>query len=492
MANYSVYRDIAERTGGNIYIGVVGPVRTGKSTFIKSFMDSSILPAIENTYVRERAKDELPQSAAGKTIMTTEPKFVPEEAVEIKLGENTKCRVRLIDCVGYLVDGAEGYMEENNPRMVSTPWSKEKMSFAEAAETGTKKVITDHSTMGIVVFTDGSVTGIDRKNYREAEEKVISQLKEINKPFVILLNSADPKGENAQKLAEEISQKYSAPVKAVNCTRLSSEDIDEIMELALHQFPLTEVKINIPRWIESLENEHRLKKSIIESVSKMAQSLTVIKDVKDGMHFLQDNEFVKKAALDSFDASTGTAEVEVAVNDDLFFGVLSETTGVDIEDEYELFSIMRQLSDAKKGYDKIKFALDEVNRKGYGIVSPDSSEIRLERPQLVKQGNRYGIKINAEAPGIHMIKTDIKACVSPIVGNEQQSAELVKSLTEQYNEAAENVLDYSIFGRSIGELINDDLNSKLLRMSEDTQLKFRETIQKIINEGSGGMICILL
>ncbi len=492
MENYGIYKDIAQRTQGDIYIGVVGPVRTGKSTFIKKFMDLRVLPSIDNTYIRERARDELPQSAEGKTIMTTEPKFVPDEAVEINMGESISCSVRLIDCVGYIVDGAEGYAQGENPRMVSTPWSEKKIPFSQAAETGTRKVIRDHSTIGIAVFADESITGIDRKSYEVAEERVIKELRDVNKPFVILLNSENPENESTLVLAEELSQKYGVSVKAVNCANLSEDDIDDIMSAVLYEFPLTEVRITLPVWIDSLDNLNPIKSGIIESVRKMAENIEAVKDVEESISYLTDNESIKRAYINNFDTGTGVVEISADAVDELFYEVISQMIGIDVEDEFELVATIKQLSKAKTEYDKIRFALEEVNRSGYGVVSPSGDEVKPEKPQVIKQGGSYGIKINATAPSIHLIRTDVAASVAPIVGSEEQSKELVKNLTQKFNESENNVLEYNIFGRSIGELINDDINSKLLRMSDDTRQKFRTTIGKIVNEGSGGMICILL
>jgi stage IV sporulation protein A len=492
MENYEIYKDIAGRTQGDIYIGVVGPVRTGKSTFIKKFMDKRVLPNIENTYVRERARDELPQSADGKTIMTTEPKFVPDEAVEISLSEGIACSVRMIDCVGYVVEGAEGHTENDSPRMVSTPWSDKKIPFSQAAETGTRKVIREHSTIAVAVFADESVTGIDRKNYQLAEDRVVKELKEINKPFVIVLNSAEPQSEEAKSVAENLHQKYGVTVKTVNCTNLTENDIDEIMTAVLYEFPLTEVRINLPVWIDSLDNDSEIKSGIIENVKQLAENISALKEVENSLDYLTENDNIKRAYVEDFDSSTGVAKIVVDAVDELFYDVISQMIGIEVEDEFELVSTIKQLSRAKTEYDKIKFALEEAERSGYGIVSPPIEEIKIEKPQVIKQGGRYGIKINATAPSIHLIKAEVEASISPIVGSEQQSEELVKTLTGQYGDDIETVMNYSIFGRSIGELINDDINTKLLRMPEDTRQKFKTTIQKIVNEGSGGMICILL
>ena len=492
MDNFGIYKDISDRTNGDIYIGVVGPVRTGKSTFIKRFMDLLVLPNIENVYSRERAKDELPQSAAGKTIMTTEPKFVPNEAVEIKLDEDIKFKVRLIDCVGYPVEGAGGYNDGEEPRMVNTPWSEEKMPFAKAAEIGTRKVINEHSTIGVVITTDGSIGELDRDGYIEAEERVVSELKELEKPFIIVLNSAAPYSEQSVAMSEELKSKYGVPVVPLNCAQLKSENITGILEQLLYEFPLAEVGINLPQWLEVLPPEHGIKAGIIESIKNMPFELNSLRQVKALPEVILGNENVKKAFIENIDLGTGSALIDVAVADDLFYSVLSETTGTKIGNEYELIEIIRSLSEAKKQYDKVKFALEEVNRKGYGVVMPSLEEMELSKPEVAKHAGKYGIRLKASAPSIHMIKADIETTVAPIVGSEEQSKELADYLAEQFEVNKENLWGYNIFGRSMSDLIREDLNSKIGRIPEDAQMKFQETLQKIMNEGSGGLICILL
>ena len=405
MDYQNLYKDIAERTKGDIYIGVVGPVRTGKSTFIKRFMDLLVIPNIENTYSKERAKDELPQSAAGKTIMTTEPKFVPNEAVEIRMDDVAQFKVRMIDCVGYLVPSATGHMEgeENTPRMVSTPWSENRIPFAEAAEMGTKKVINDHSTIGIVVTTDGSIAEIGREDYIEAEERVVRELKEINKPFVVLLNTQVPFAPETDRLREELSMKYSAPVMAVNCAQLKLEDINAVIEKVLYEFPVQEIRINYPKWIETLPLTHWLKQSLIGTVKEMVTGVGKLREIRDYIPLFEQNEHVKKAFLDKIKLGEGTAYIELGVNDGLFYQILSETTGMDIAGEHQLISTIKVLAEAKKEFDKIKYALEEVHRKGYGIVTPATEEMKLEPPVLVKHGAKYGVKIRASAPSIHVV-----------------------------------------------------------------------------------------
>lgn len=492
MEGFDIYRDIADRTGGDIYIGVVGPVRTGKSTFIKRFMDLLVLPNIENVYSRERAKDELPQSAAGKTIMTTEPKFVPNEAVEIRLDEDLKLKVRLIDCVGYPVEGAGGYNDGGEPRMVNTPWSEEKMPFAKAAEIGTRKVIAEHSTIGVVITTDGSIGELDRDGYVEAEERVISELKALEKPFIVILNSAAPFSEQTGALAAQLKEKYSVPVVPINCAQLKGENITSLLEQLLYEFPLAQVGINLPKWLEVLPSDHSIKSGIIEAIKNMPGELSTLRRVKELPSAILEDENVKKAYIESIDLGSGSALIDVAVADELFYTVLSETTGTEIADESELIETIRELSEAKKHYDKVKFALEEVSRKGYGVVMPSLEEMELSKPEVAKHAGKYGIKLKASAPSIHMIRADIETTVAPIVGSEEQSKELADYLAGQFEGNKENLWSYNIFGRSMSDLIKEDLNSKVGRIPEDAQMKFQETLQKIMNEGSGGMICILL
>lgn len=492
MNSFDIYKDISKRTAGDIYIGVVGPVRTGKSTFIKNFMEKLVIPNIENDYVRTRTQDELPQSAEGTAIMTTEPKFVPNEAVKISLEGNIDLNVRLIDCVGYIVDGASGHIIDGQPRMVSTPWSEQKMPFAQAAELGTQKVIKDHSTIAVVLTSDGTIANIPRESYINSENRVINELKDINKPFVIVLNTAAPEAEATLEIARQMENKYGSRVIVTDCKNLSQEDINKILEEALYQFPIGEIDIMLPKWLEAMPLKHWLKESIIDSLKEMAQKIRGIRDIQKNIATLEENENVKKIYADSINLGDGKVNVEVSLKDNLFYNILSETTGMEIASEYELISMMKQLSEAKRAYDKIRFALDEVNKKGYGIVTPSVEEMTISEPQVLKQGNRFGIKIDADAPSIHMIKTNIKTSVAPIVGSEEQSKELVGYLKSQYKDNPENMWEYSIFGRSLKDLITDDLNAKLLRMPEDTQYKFKEALQKIINEGSGGLICIML
>lgn len=492
MEGFNIYQDIAERTGGDIYIGVVGPVRTGKSTFIKRFMDLLVLPHIANTYTRERAKDELPQSASGKTIMTTEPKFVPNEAVEISLGDNADVRVRMIDCVGYLVPGAEGDMDGDAPRMVHTPWAEEAMPFRTAAEMGTKKVITDHSTIGMVVTTDGSVTEIPRENYEEAEERVVAELQEMGKPFIILLNTATPYSESTQAQRAELEEKYSVPVLAVNAAQLKAEDIRKILEQVLYQFPLRELRFFFPGWVETLEQSHWLKQGLTTALKEVMSKAEKLADVTDAIQGLGETDFLKKAYAERVLPGEGAADITLHFEDGLFYQILSETVNLPIADDYALIATIKMLSETKQEYDKIAAAWNDVHRKGYGVVAPVFEEITLEKPEVFKQGSRYGIKLRAKGESVHLIKADVETEVSPIIGNEEQSREFIDRLISDYEEEPEKIWDLNIFGRTLSAMVSDGMQNKIYRMPEDAQMKLQETLQKIVNEGSGGLICIIL
>ncbi len=492
MNNYNIYRQIAERTKGDIYIGVVGPVRTGKSTFIKRFMDLLVIPNIENEYDRERAKDELPQSATGRTIMTTEPKFVPNEAVEIMLDEKAQLKVRLVDCVGYLVKGALGYLENNAPRMVSTPWFDHQIPFEEAAELGTRKVITEHSTIGLLVTTDGSITEIEREEYVEAEKRVVNELKSINKPFIILLNSTRPFSNETVKLAKELEEKYMVPVLNINVAQMRVEDINSIMEKVLFEFPVCEIGINLPGWVDALDSTHWLRAKLMDSLKETFKNIRKIREIKDTTAKLNELEFVKKAQIEKINLGTGSISMEMSAPDELFYGIISELTGLDIENDRKLVSLMRELALIKKEYDRIENALREVKVKGYGMVMPQMEELSLEEPEIIKQGNRFGVRLRASAPSIHMIRADIETEIAPLVGSEKQSEELVDYLLKEFENEPGKIWDSNIFGKSLHDLVTEGLYNKLSRMPEDSQLKLQETLQRIINEGTGGLICIII
>ena len=493
MDDLKLYQDIAKRTDGDIYVGVVGPVRTGKSTFIKKFMDLLVIPNIANNYKRERARDELPQSASGRTIMTTEPKFVPNEAVEITLDNNVKLNARLVDCVGYLANNAIGYLEDDLPRMVKTPWSDEEMPFEQAAEIGTRKVIQEHSTIGIVMTTDGSFTDIDREDYIEPEERVISELKAINKPFIIVLNSSMPNSNSCISLAKELENKYGSTVIPMNCSELSIADINNIFSKVLYEFPIDRINISFPSWLDILDYSHPFKKNLIDTLRNSFNGISILKEISSVVNSLTfENDIITKASIDEVLLGTGSVCISLMLKDNLFYEILSENSGEQICNEGDLLSIITELSKIKKEYNKIAYALEEVKNKGYGIVTPSIDELILEEPEMVKQGNRFGVKLKAKAPSIHMIRADIQTEVSPIVGSEKQSEELVNYLLSEFENDTTKIWESNIFGKSLHELVNEGLQTKLSKMPEDAQMKLQETLERIVNEGSGGLICIIL
>lgn len=488
----SIYKDIAERTQGDIYVGVVGPVRTGKSTFIKRFMDTLVLPNIENDAMHDRAVDELPQSSAGRTIMTTEPKFIPENAVEVQLPDNASFSVRMIDCVGYIVPSSLGYVEGDKPRMVRTPWFDHEIPFNQAAEIGTRKVITEHSTIGLVVTTDGSISDIPRDEYEEAEERVISELKELNKPFIVLLNCTYPQSDSAKNLADTLSEKYTVPVLPVNCLELTETDIKEILTQVLFEFPIREIAVDFPSWLVSLPADHWLRSAAYAAVNTAAQEMNLVRDVAILTEELKNCEYITDARVTGMKLGEGTAWISVTMNGDLFYKVLSEKTGLEIDGEQGLISRMCELAEIRRQYNKLKSALDEVEATGYGIVMPTIDELTLDEPEIVKQGGRYGVKLSASAPSIHMLKANIQTEVAPIVGSESQSEELVKYLLKEFEEDPKKIWDSNIFGKSLNELVNEGLRNKLFHMPADARMKLQETLERVINEGCNGLICIIL
>ncbi len=492
MVNNDIYSSIAKRTDGDIYIGVVGPVRTGKSTFIKKFMESLVIPNITSEFRKERAIDELPQSAAGKTIMTTEPKFIPEEAVEIKLSDNAVFNVRMIDCVGYIVPAAIGYIENEAPRMVMTPWFEEEIPFAMAAEIGTQKVIKEHSTIGLVVTTDGSITDIPRDEYCDAEERVINELSEINKPFVIILNCLDQKSSSAQQLASELEDKYSTPVIPVNCLELDEQGISDILRQVLYAFPVKEVNITMPKWITALEKDHWLKSSVISAIRAAAENIKHIRDMTKLTERLSDSEYISGSQISEIDLGKGSAGIKLDFDSELFYKILGEKTGIEIKNDNDLMPLLKDLIAIKKKYEKVENALNEVEATGYGIVMPDIDDLSLEEPEIVKQGGKYGVRLKASAPSIHMMKADIVTEVNPIVGSEKQSEELVMYLMNEFNDDPTKIWNSNIFGKSLHELVNEGLHNKLYKMPVDARLKLQETLERIINEGCGGLICFIL
>ena len=492
MSSKSIYNSIATRTQGDIYIGVVGPVRTGKSSFIKRFMDVLVLPNITDQSKKDRATDELPQSSAGRTIMTTEPKFIPENAVELTLDGNAKCNVRLIDCVGYIVPSSLGYIENDNPRMVKTPWFDKDIPFNMAAEIGTQKVITEHSTIGLVVTTDGSIGEIPRQEYEEAEERVINELKQIEKPFVVLLNCVNPSSPQSKALAAELSDKYEVNVMPVNCMELSVDEIETILTGLLYEFPIKELKIDFAPWVSKLEKGNALKAEIFNSAYESAKKLKKVRDAKQFLSSMTQLESISDGRICSVDLSCGSVKIALTVKPELFYKTLSEKCGIEIKDELELFGNMLELAKMKKEYTRFKEALDEVERTGYGIVMPTMQELKLEEPEIVRQGGRYGVRLQASAPSIHMMKANITTQVAPIVGTESQSEELIMYLLKEFEENPSKIWESDIFGKSLNSLVNEGLHNKLYKMPADARKKLQETIERVINEGCSGLICIIL
>ena len=492
MPEYSIYQDIAERTGGDIYVGVVGPVRSGKSTFIKKFMESVVLPNIGEGYSRERARDELPQSAAGKTVMTTEPKFIPEEAVPVVLDNNAQMRVRMIDCVGYLIPEAMGAEENGQPRMVRTPWQEEPMPFVAAAEMGTRKVITEHSTIGMLITTDGSIGEIPRESYVEAEERIVGELKELGKPFAVILNSARPSSEAATSLAYELEEKYGVPVALISCMELDAEDIRHILGLVLEEFPVAEVSLRLPEWTTALDENHRISASLRQSLASCAENVHRMGDIKSAFDGMRENEYVSSVQIDEINMGTGKALISVTMENGLYYSVIEELTGLAVTGEKELIALLRDLAATKEKYNKVEKALAQVNETGYGIVMPDVEDLHLEEPQIVKQSGGYGVKLRAAAQSVHMIRANIETEINPMVGTEQQSEDLVRYMLKEFEADPRSIWESNMFGKTLYELMNEGLHSKLDHMPEESRKKLSQTLERIINEGSNGLICILL
>ena len=474
----NIYEDIAKRTQGDIYIGVVGPVRTGKSTFIRKFMENLVLPNIENEFKRERTQDEIPQSGSGKTIMTVEPKFVPADGVEIKIKDTVSLKVRMVDCVGYIVDGALGHEEEGKQRLVSTPWSQEAMTFEKAAEIGTKKVIRDHSTLGIVVLTDGSVTGIDRKNYLSAEERVINELKSLNKPFAVVLNTLDPYSESTELLRSELEEKYDVPIVPLNVLAMDEEDIENVMETVLYDFPLNEIRINLPKWVEGLERNHWIKNNIIFTLKQSIAEIGKLRDVDSIVKGFSELEFLEDTEVENVELGEGVISIDLTAKQDLFYNVLEEKSGFKIDGDHQLLNLVTKLSRVKNEYDKIESALYDAKTKGYGVVAPSLDELSLEEPEIIKQGKQYGIKLRANAPSLHIIKADISTEVSPIVGNQTQGEEMIKYLLDTFEENPSELWASNMFGKSLNDLVKEQLQSKLYTMPEEIRVKIQKTLQK--------------
>lgn len=491
---YDLYKDIQVRCNGEIYIGVVGPVRTGKSTFIKRFMDVCVLPFMEDEHEKERARDELPQSAGGKTITTTEPKFIPKEAARVLLGGDVEAKVRLIDCVGYMVEGAAGHMEGDAERMVKTPWSENEIPFTQAAGIGTDKVIGDHSTIGLVVFTDCSFGELPRSSYQEAEAKTIAALKKIKKPFLVLLNSQKPYAEETKALAKELEEKYQAGVLPVNCEQLKKEDIYAIMEQILYEFPISRMEFYMPKWVEMLPGDNRMKADMVSAVKGLMKEISTVKELRmrqtEGQLFL-DSQYMKRCKIDKVDLADGSVKLQVDVDNSYYYEMLSEMVGDEITGEYQLISKLKELSAMKKEYSKVLEAVRAVRYKGYGVVTPERAEITLEKPELIRHGNKFGVKIKAESPSIHMIKANIETEIAPIVGTEEQAKDLIKYI-EEAGEDGDGIWETNIFGKTIEQLVGDGITNKISLIGDESQIKLQDTMQKIVNDTNGGLICIII
>ncbi len=491
MEKYNVYKDIKARTGGEIYLGVVGPVRTGKSTFIKRFMEQLVLPQMEEEHQRNQTRDELPQSAAGKTIMTTEPKFIPKQAATIQPAEGIQAKVRLIDCVGFMVEGASGHVENQGERLVKTPWFEEEIPFTRAAEIGTQKVIKDHSTIGIVVTTDGSFGDLKREAYLSAEDTTIRELKNIGKPFLVLLNSDRPYSEETVHLARELEEQHQVTVMPVNCEQLKSEDICRILEKVLKEFPVTEVDFFIPKWLEILPGSHWLKEQTVKTARELMAKVRHMKDVPADFAD-EESEVIRSMKVDHMDLSNGSVSVQVALEDGYYYQTLSDFAGIAIDDEYQLMQKLRDLASMQNEYDKVLNAMNQVRMKGYGVVTPDRSEIVLDEPEVIRHGNKYGVKMHAEAPSINLIKAHIQTEIAPIVGSEQQAEDLIAYMKDNARKKEDGIWETNIFGKSIEQIVEDGIQAKVSQMTEDCQMKLQDALQKIINDSNGGMICIII
>jgi stage IV sporulation protein A len=488
MERSDIYKDIAVRTNGDIYIGVVGPVRTGKSTFITKFMEAAVLPNMVNTHAKERAVDELPQSADGKTIMTTQPKFVPSEAVKIKIRDNAEVNARMIDCVGYLIEGAAGHKENDMPRMVKTPWSDKEMPFEQAAETGTYKVISEHSTIGVLVTTDGSITDIPRSSYVSAEERVVKELKSIKKPFVIVLNCKNPQNADAQKLRAGLEEKYGVPVLALNAAKMTEQDVGSILEKVLFEFELVNIEIDIPKWMQTLSYDSFMIKTIIDEVRTVTAGLNKMKDFAIMEELFKDSEYMTSPETLDIVSGTGMIRYEIKAKPELFYKVLSEECKCLISDDFHLMSYIKQVATSKNQFDRIKSALEDVDNKGYGIVNPSMELLELQDPQIIKQGNRYGVRLRASAPSLHIMKVDVSTEVCPTVGTEQES----QSMLKEFENNPKSIWETKLFGKSLNVMAKEGISNKIYNMPSETQNKMRKTLGRIVNEGKGGMICILL
>ncbi|MHC0036110.1 stage IV sporulation protein A [Pseudoneobacillus sp. C159] len=492
MEKVDIFKDIAERTGGDIYFGVVGAVRTGKSTFIKKFMELVVLPNMSNEAERARTQDELPQSAAGKTIMTTEPKFVPNQAATVHVSEGLDVNIRLVDCVGYTVPGAKGYEDENGPRMISTPWYEEPIPFHEAAEIGTRKVIQEHSTIGVVITTDGTIGELPRSSYVEAEERVINELKEVGKPFIMIVNSVQPHHPNTEALRTNLADKYDIPVVAMSVESMRESDVLNVLREALYEFPVIEVNVNLPSWVMVLRDNHWLRSSYQEAVKDTVKDIKRLRDVDRVVHQFSDYEFIERAGLAGIEMGHGVAEIDLFAPDELYDEILKEIVGVEIRGKDHLLELMQDFAHAKTEYDQISDALRMVKQTGYGVASPSLADMSLEEPEIIRQGARFGVRLRAVAPSIHMIKVDVESEFAPIIGTEKQSEELVRYLMQDFEDDPLSIWNSDIFGRSLSSIVREGIQAKISLMPENARYKLKETLERIINEGSGGLIAIIL
>lgn len=490
MESFQLYHDMQVRTNGEIYIGVVGPVRTGKSTFIKRFMDLLVMPHMTDENQKNRTMDELPQSSSGRTIMTTEPKFIPKEAAEITLSDDIKVKVRLIDCVGYMTEGAKGHIEDGEERKVKTPWFDYEIPFTKAAGIGTRKVIRDHATIGIVVTTDGTIGEIERKEYREPEGRTIRELQEIGKPFLVLVNSMRPYGKEAEEAVAEIKEKYGVSVMAVNCEQLKEEDIHKMMEEILFEFPVSEMEFYIPKWVEMLPRDHKIKGDLIDFIRQFMQEKTEIRDFTSGIPKPESN-YIESMRAEKIEMDTGCVKIEIRIYEKYYYEMLSDMTGTEIKNEYELVGAMKEMSALQTEYAHVKNAMDSVKAKGYGVVSPVKEEIKMAEPEIIKQGSKFGVKIHSEAPSIHMIRANIETEIAPIVGNEQQAQDVIRYIKEA-EKSEEGVWKTNIFGKSIEELVMDGIKNKITMINDECQVKLQDTMRKIVNDSNGGIVCIII
>ncbi|MEW5932961.1 MAG: stage IV sporulation protein A [Bacillota bacterium] len=492
MEKFDILRDMAERTGGEVYIGGVGPVRSGKSTFIRRFMELLVLPHIEDPHDRERAVDALPQAGAGRLVMTTEPKFIPDDAVEVTLRENITMKVRMVDCPGYPIPGALGYEEDGLPRMVQTPWVEEPIPFPEAAELGTRKVVTEHSTLALVITTDGSIVDLPRSAYAEPEARLVSELKELGKPFLVVLNSTRPDDPATRELAGELEAAYDVSVVPVNAAAMDLDDIYLVMEQALYEFPVTEVTVKLPRWVEELGREHWLYRRFAETVEEVIPGVRRVRDVDTCITRLRESDLVADVNLESLELGTGRAALDLTAREELFYRVLEEMSGYGMEGKHDLVRAMKELVHAKREYDKVAEGLQELWQTGYGVVPPRFEDMKFDEPQLIRQGNRFGVRLRAAAPSIHMIRADVTTEITPVIGTEKQSEELLRSLLVQFEDEPQKIWQAHLFGKSLEQLVREGMQSKLYRMPEHAQAKLQETLTRIVNEGTGGLICIIL